>query len=323
MRRQRYIIALLLSVLCSSSVPLFLEYFTPYVDAWTVNGYRYVVVFLIIFPIIIVFSRAGKYTQRMWKVALIPALFNFLQQITWAWAPYFIEPGMIGFLVKSTVVWSIAGSFLIFVDERFLLQDKRFWMGLMLSLTGFFGLSYFGEGLSLGGTFFGVMLVLVSSLFMASYGLAVKRYFNETSALVSFSIIAFYTALGLVALMFVLGEPQAFLRIPLKINLIIAVSAFVGINVAHVLFYISLKHLGVMVSYSVSLFSAFFTALLSYLIFNERLSLLQWLSGSFIIAGGVIIIAARNRKQNHKQTEILRGVEINEWNTIKKTGEVK
>lgn len=323
MSKQKYTLALLLSVLCASSVPLFLEYFTSYIDAWTVNGYRYIVVLLIMLPVIIGMARRGKYNKRMWLTALIPALFNLLQQIAWAWAPYFIDPGMIGFLIKSTVVWSIAGSFILFVDERFLLKDRRFWLGLILSLLGFSGLSYYGTGISLSGTFFGVLLVLTSGLFMAAYGLAVKYFFNETNALISFSIIAFYTAVGLVALMFVFGEAQAFLRIPLKVTAVIAVSAFVGINMAHVLFYISLKHLGVMVSYSVSLFSAFFTALLSYLIFGEQLSVMQWLSGSIIVAGGLSIIAAKNGKQNRINAQSNVIIKLNEWRKLKNTGEAK
>ncbi len=298
MQNKKSIIALMLSVFCSSTVPLFLKYFTPYLDAWTVNGYRYIVVFFVMLPIVIKYSRSNKYSKHLWKVALIPAFFNFTQQIAWAWSPYFIDPGLIGFLIKGTVIWSIAGSFIIFVDERYLMRSKMFWFGLLVAILGFVGLSYYGNNISLSGTFFGVLLVLTSGLLMASYGLAVKKYFNDTNALVSFSIIAFYTAIATISLMFILGEPSKLTQIPINILLLIAVSAFVGINVAHVLFYVALKHIGVTVSYSVSLFSAFFTAILSYLLFDEKLTLFQWLSGSLIIIGGLITIWAKNRKHS-------------------------
>ncbi len=306
MKHKNAVFALLFSVFCSSTVPLFLKYFTPYLDAWTVNGYRYGVVLLVMLPIIVKLAYDGKYTAYMWKMALIPAAFNFLQQIAWAWAPYYIDPGLIGFLVKTTVAWSIIGSFFLFSDERFLLREFRFWLGLVISLLGFAGLSYYGNHITLSGTFFGVLLVLISSLFMAMYGLAVKRYFNETNALISFSVIAFYTGMGTVALMFILGQPAKFMIIPYKIRILVAVSAFIGINLAHVLFYVSLRFLGVMISYSISLFSAFFTAVLSYLLYNETLRFFQWIAGSMIIFGGLIIIASKNRKtvvQNGKREE--------------------
>ncbi len=296
MQNKNSIIALMLSVFSSSTVPLFLKYFTPYLDAWTVNGYRYTVVFLVMLPVVIYFYHNNKYSKHLWKVALIPAFFNFTQQIAWAWSPYFIDPGLIGFLIKGTVIWSIAGSFIIFVDERHLMKSKMFWFGLFVAIMGFVGLSYYGNNISLSGTFFGVILVLISSLFMASYGLAVKKYFNETNAIVSFSIIAFYTAIGTISLMFILGEPSKINEIPINILLLIAVSAFIGINVAHVLFYVALRHIGVTISYSVSLFSAFFTAILSYLLYGEKLSLFQWIAGTLIIVGGIITIWAKNRK---------------------------
>jgi drug/metabolite transporter (DMT)-like permease len=297
MKKKNAVFALLFSVFCSSTVPLFLKYFTPYLDAWTVNGFRYITVFIIMLPLVIKFIRSGKYSAYMWKIALIPAAFNFFQQILWAWAPYFIDPGLIGFLIKSTVIWSISGSFILFADERYLMRSKMFWSGLFIAVAGFVGLSYYGNNISLSGTFLGVLFVLGSSILMSLYGLAVKKYFNETNAIVSFSLIALYTAVGIISLMFVFGNPMQALNVPLNIMLIIALSAFIGINMAHILFYVSLKHLGVTISYSVSFFSAFFTAILSFYIFDEKLSLFQWISGSLIIAGGMItILSKKNRK---------------------------
>ena len=298
MKNKKSVFALIFSVFCYSTVPLFLKYFTPYLDAWTVNGYRYTVVFFVMLPIIIVYTKDKKYSKKIWKVALIPAFFNFAHQIAWAWSPYFIEPGLIGFLIKSSVIWSIAGSFIIFVDERYLMRSKMFWSGLIIAILGFIGLSYYGNNISLSGTFFGVILVLISSIFMASYGLAVKKYFNETNAIVSFSIIAVYTAIGIVILMFIFGEPNKITEIPVNILFLIALSAFIGINMAHVLFYIALKHIGVTISSSVSLFTAFFTAILSYLIFDEKLTFFHWLTGTLIIIGGLLTILAKNRKES-------------------------
>jgi drug/metabolite transporter (DMT)-like permease len=167
-----------------------------------------------------------------------------------------------------------------------------------IAILGFIGLSYYGNNISLSGTFFGVILVLISSIFMASYGLAVKKYFNETNAIVSFSIIAVYTAIGIVILMFIFGEPNKITEIPVNILFLIALSAFIGINMAHVLFYIALKHIGVTISSSVSLFTAFFTAILSYLIFDEKLTFFHWLTGTLIIIGGLLTILAKNRKES-------------------------
>ena len=294
MRKKKYILVLLLSVFFGSTVPIFLEYFTSYIDnAWTVNGYRYIVVFIIMFPIVIKMIRDKKYTKKMWKVALIPASFNFAQQVMWAWAPYYIDPSLMGFLLKSIVIWSILGSFILFTDERDLLRSIKFWIGLTTAIIGTIGLSYFGGKMSASGTFLGVVLVLGSSLFMASYGLTVKKYFNDTNSIVSFSIISFYTAIGIISLMFVMGKPATVFELPTKVVLLIAVSALVGITLGHILFYSSLKYVGVVINYSVGLLSAFFTAIMSYLFYDDKLTLFQWLAGTLILIGGFITIIAK------------------------------
>ena len=298
MPRKKHLVVLFLSVFLGSTVPIFLEYFTLYIDdAWTVNGFRYIVVFLVIFPVVISLFYKKKYTKRMWKVALIPAFFNFAQQVVWAWAPYYIDPGLMGFLIKSIVIWSMLGSFILFVDERYLLRSIKFWIGLTIAVAGTIGISYFSGNISGASSFLGVALVLCSSLFMASYGLAVKKYFNQTNAIISFSIIASYTAVGIISLMFIMGKPSVIFNLPIKVIALIAASAFVGITLGHILFYTSVRYVGVVVHYSVGLLSAFLTAIMSLLIYDDKLTLWQWLSGSLILIGGFIIVVS---KQNSK-----------------------
>jgi len=296
MRTKLAVAALLTSVAGWATVPVFLKYFTPYLDAWTVNGLRYTAVVLLQLPLIFYFVRQKKYTRRIWKLALIPAGFNFFQQVLWAFAPYFIDAGRIGFLVKSTVVFSIAGSFVLFTDERFLLRSKQFWFGLLLSVVGFTGLSYYGNEISLSGSFLGAVLVLSSSLFMSLYGLAVKRYFQDTDALVSFSVIALYTGVGIIVMMLLMGQTTQIAELPVQVLVLIFVSGLIGINLAHVMFYIALRHLGVMISYSVSLLTAFLTALLSWLFLGSSLQPFQWATGTLIVLGGYWIICARKKQ---------------------------
>ena len=294
MKSKLAITALLVSVFGWGTVPVFLKYFTPYLDAWTVNGMRYLAVVVLQLPLIVYFTFKGRYSKRIWQLALIPALFNFFQQVLWAFAPYFIDTGRIGFLVKSTVAFSIAGSFILFSDERFLLRTKTFWFGLTVSVAGFIGLSYYGNEISMSGTFLGVILVLTSSLFMSLYGLAVKRYFQGTNPLVSFSVIALYTGVGIIFMMLLMGNTAQIIQVPWKILILVLISGLIGINLAHVMFYVALRHLGVMISYSVSLLTAFLTALLSWIFLGSGLSAFQWATGTLIVLGGYWIIRARN-----------------------------
>jgi drug/metabolite transporter (DMT)-like permease len=200
-----------------------------------------------------------------------------------------------GFLGKSTVIWSVTGSFIIFSDERPLLRSKRFWSGLLIAVTGFTGLSLGGEGIPRGGTLFGIVLVMIACIFMSGYMLSVRYYFKNTNSRTAFSVIALYTSMGTLLTMMIFGEPLAFTGLPLKINALIILSGIIGIGLAHVLYYAAQKVLGSAIASSSTLFSAFYTAILSYIIFDEKLTMLQWVSGLLITAGGLMLLAAQNK----------------------------
>lgn len=295
MSKYKATISLFLSLICFGTIPLFLKYFTPYIDGWTANGYRYLVAAILYFPFLPRKNHLEEAGGNVWKYALIPTIFNLFLQSAWAWAPYYINPGLMGFLGKSTVIWSVMGSFIIFSDERPLLKSKRFWSGLLIAVTGFSGLSLGGAGIPREGTLFGIILVMISSMFMSAYMLSVRYYFKNTTSRTAFSVIALYTSIGTIVMMIFFGEPMAFTRLPLKINALIILSGIIGIGLAHVLYYAAQKVLGSAISSSTTLFSAFYTAFLSYLVFDEKLTMLQWISGLLVTAGGLLLLATQNK----------------------------
>ncbi len=295
MSKHKATILLFLSLLCFGMIPLFLKYFTPYIDGWTANGYRYLVAAVLYLPFLPRKNHAKEGGRNVWKYALIPTAFNIILQSAWAWVPYYINPGLMGFLGKSTVIWSVTGSFIIFSDERPLLRSKRFWWGLLIATTGFTGLSLGGGTIPRGGTLFGIGLVMIACMFMSGYMLSVRYYFKNTNSRTAFSVIALYTSIGTLITMMIFGEPLAFTELPLNINLLIVLSGIIGIGLAHVLYYAAQKVLGSAIASSTTLFSAFYTAVLSYFIFDEKLTALQWASGLLLTAGGMLLLAAQNK----------------------------
>jgi drug/metabolite transporter (DMT)-like permease len=90
--------------------------------------------------------------------------------------------------------------------------------------------------------------------------------------------------------MILFGEPFAFNHLSRNIIILIFVSAIVGIGIAHVMFYIALKKIGVIISSSLILASTFITAILSNFIFNENLTICQWASGVILVTGGSLLL---------------------------------
>jgi len=281
------------AVLCWSAVPLFLKHFTAFIDGWTANGLRYPLAMLVWLPWLVALLRQGRRARRFYVRALVPTSVNLAGQCLWAWAPYYIDPGLIAFVIRLNVIWAIIAAMLIFTDERGLIGSGRFWLGLAVAMTGFVGVSIYGGALKGGATLTGVLLTLACSLMWGLYSVTVRWSTRDVDARSAFALIGCYTAVGTLVLMFVLGEPGRATTMPLGSFVLLVISALVGISTAHVLFYAALARLGVTICSGASLASAFITAAVSWQIYDERLAPQQWVSGLALICGAAVLIWAQ------------------------------
>lgn len=282
-------------VICWSSVPLFLKYFTPYLDAWTTNGIRYPVATIFLLPLLGWSIYQGKIPRQVWRQALLPTGFNLASQIVWAWAPYFIDPARLSFTVRLSVVWSVLGAFILFREERRLGRSFQFWCGLILSLLGFLLIIFGGKFRLIGTRRIGVIMALVCSLFTSGYGLSVRHILKQIDARTAFSIIACYTSIGTIILMLIFGNYQAVVNLPLRLFVLVPLSALIGIAMSHILFYHAVKQIGITLASSLNLLAAFLTALGSGFIFNESLTALQWNAGALLIFGAILLILVQEK----------------------------
>jgi len=282
-------LALTGSVLCWSTVPIFLKYFTSFIDGWVANGIRYPFAALLYIPWLIAFRRAGLLSRHTWKLALLPASINVVSQILWAWTPYFINPGLIAFLVRLSTLWTVLGSFILFKDERALARSRTFWAGFIFAIGGFFVMT-FGTHHSFGkATTTGIVLVLLTSIGWAGYQLSVRRNMQNIDSRVAFGMISLITSIGLLSCMFIFGDTNRAVQMPLHVTVLVFVSGLIGIAAAHLLFYIAIKRIGIAIASSANLASAFLTAAFSWFLFHETLTGLQWLAGVSLIIGGILL----------------------------------
>jgi drug/metabolite transporter (DMT)-like permease len=293
--------SLLVTIFSWSTVPLFLKFFTRYIDAWTANGIRYPFAALLLLPWVVQFYFKGQLTARVLRLAILPAVINFLGQVLWAWAPYFVEPGLLAFTVRLSVVWSVLGSFILFADERTLIKSRRFWVGLVLSLCGFFFMITAGKALPSGSKLTGILISLLYSVFGALYGLTVRRNMQAFDSRLSFGIIALYTALGTFVLMLFVGNYSVVWQLSPFLILMILLSAIIGIAIAHVFYYVAVKRIGVAIASSFNLISAFLTAIFSWILFQEILTAVQWAAGLLLISGAMLLLWAQEKVKKYRE----------------------
>lgn len=291
-----HVAAMLGAILCWSSVPLFLKHFTADFDAWTVNGVRYGVAAALLMPAWLAAARGRRRAggRSIWIAALVPSAVNTVGQVGWAVAPYYIDASFMGFGIRSAFFFTLLGSLLFLPEERPLLRAPAFWLGAALCVAGLGGLfagSFRGQ-VSAAGT----VILLATAMVWGFYGVSVRAFMREYPSHHSFGVICLYTAAALLVLMAVLGRPDRLPGTPPATVALLVISAVIGIAMAHILMYFSIRRLGPVIMGGAEFMTPFLTFAGAALLFGERLTAPQWLGGCAVIAGSLILLRARRHR---------------------------
>ena len=285
--------AIIGSLCCWSAGPIFIKYFTGYIDFWTQNFLRYLTACIFWLPFLIYSVRKRKVKNIIWKIALLPAAANVVMQCFWAASFYYIDPTFMNLLIKSSLVWIAIFSIVFFEDERPLVRSKRFWLGLTLSVAGVCGVLACKEGFAERTTIIGIILALFAAFFWAVYTLTVRAAFKQADSRISFAVICIYTVLGLGLLELIFGEFAESLHMGVRQWLYLIISGIIPIAISHVLYYMAIKRIGATIPSLVLLASPFTVLAGSYIVFGETLSALQVVFGLVLIAGSALAIWAQ------------------------------
>ena len=286
-------LSLMVAVICWSTIPLFLRSFRHEIDVWTANGVRYPFSMLLWLGPLLYFYSRKRVPSNVWRLALAPSFINLFGQTFFAMTPYYLEPALMMFLGRISILFAIGLSLFLFADEAPLIRSKIFWIGACICLGGFIGMNVLSESLSSSVTTKGLLILLCFAFFMAMYGVSVRYWMQGIDPWISFPVICIYTSIGLFALMWMFGEPARLLDMtPGRVS-VLAVSAVLGIALGHTFYYYALEHIGVSICAGVSLISPFLTAIGSYFIFQEILSVGQWVSGVLIFVGAMCLLSAQ------------------------------
>lgn len=281
--------ALLVALLCWASVPLVLKHLTHTIpDGFTTNAVRYPAAAILYLPLVIVALRDPA-QRRLVPLTLLPTIPNLAGQTCWAWAPYYIDPGLMTFGARTSVIWAIVLAVLFFPIERSLLRSPRFWAGILLSFGGFLGVALFEQTVRTRTTQFGLLLAGVSGFFGGLYVVGIRAAVGPMKPFTTFAFVSAFTAVGCLA-MAPLGEPSSLLHAGAASFGLLLLSSFLGIAFAHGLYYFAVQRLGATICAATATLSPFITAAASRVIFQERLDPVQWLGGIVLVCGTALVI---------------------------------
>jgi drug/metabolite transporter (DMT)-like permease len=292
-------LAVLANVCIWGSTPVLLKDLTQDLpgDPWTANGIRYPIAAVLLWPTLWLAWRRGELGRRVLLAALVPAVFAFVGQILWAAAPYYIQANAIGFFIKASTIWAVAGAMLLFPGERLLLRSRRFGAGMVLAVAGLLGLAFSSGAFSdaLSGT--GILVILSCGLFFGFYGVSIRYFMQGISPMVAFGVVAQYVSIGTVILMGIFGIEGSIVNLTQKGWILVVSTALFGVCISHIFFYVALLRLGASITSSFQMLSPFLTYLVAALYLGESMTggPWAWVSGVVLVTGGLFLLWAQEQ----------------------------
>jgi drug/metabolite transporter (DMT)-like permease len=306
------VVTLAMTLLGWSSIPLFLKHFSGSMDAWSANGWRYGFSALLWLPVIVHQFTRRTLPKGIWRAAVVPSVLNTTGQAAFAWAPYFIDPGLMTFGLRTQILFVAIGAYLMFPSERRVLRSRAFLAAMVVVFAGAMGTlalarlqaagavtparaapGFFGRTLTQAqATGVGISLSVASGALFAGYALAVRKYMHGIHPVTAFATICQYTGIGMVVMMLALAPEQGWYvtRMESSELWLLALSAIVGIALGHVFYYTSIARLGVAVSSGVIQLQPILVAVASYFLFGEVLSPGQWGCGMLAVGAAMVML---------------------------------
>jgi len=288
--------AVFATIVIWSTPSLFQYYLNRYYDPWTQNFYRYLVACLAIAPLLIYRSQrsAPWLNWRAVVICLIPCLPNVVHQITQVIALFYMGPGVYTIFTRASVIFTALLALAFFPEERHVIRQWQFQAGTVLGLIGAFGVVWFQPGWQSGHIALpGLFIAFTATFCWALYGILVKRPSAQLGSIRSFGLISLITSALLLPLTLAFGEIGTPLHAGAQVNLILIVSAVSCITLAHVLYYVAIREIGVALAQTLQLLCPAGALGLSAWIYGERLTHAQLWSAAILLFGAFLAMRVK------------------------------
>jgi drug/metabolite transporter (DMT)-like permease len=288
--------AVFATVLIWSTPSLFMYYLNRYYDPWAQNFYRYLVACLAIAPLLIYRAHRGAplLEWRAVMMCLVPCIPNVVHQVTQVAALFYMGPGVYTIFTRASVIFTALLALAFFPEERRVIRQWQFQVGTLFGLIGAFGVIWFQPGretehMKLPGLF----IAFTATFCWALYGVLIKRPSMQLGPTRSFGLVSLITSILLLPLTFAFGKIAAPVHASTQVNLILIVSAVTCITLAHVLYYIAIREIGVALAQTLQLLCPALALGLSAWIYGERLTHAQLWSAAVLLLGAFLAMRVK------------------------------
>jgi drug/metabolite transporter (DMT)-like permease len=288
--------AVFATILIWSTPSLFQYYLNRYYDPWAQNFYRYLVACLAIAPLLIYRAQRGA-PQLNWRavmICFIPCLPNVIHQITQVMALFYMGPGVYTIFTRASVIFTALLALAFFPEERHVIRQWQFQLGTVLGLIGAFGVVWFQPSWKSGHIALpGLFIAFTATFCWALYGILVKRPSAQLGSIRSFGLISLITSVLLFPLTLAFGKVGTPLHAGAHVNLVLIISAVSCITLAHILYYVAIREIGVALAQTLQLVCPAGALGLSAWIYGERLTHAQIWSAAILLLGAFLAMRVK------------------------------
>jgi drug/metabolite transporter (DMT)-like permease len=290
--------AVFATVLIWSTPSLFMYYLNRYYDPWAQNFYRYFVACLAIAPLVFYRVHRGGpgIDLRAIGLCFVPCVPNVVHQVTQVMALFYMGPGVYTIFIRSSVIFTALLALAFFPEERVVIRQWKFQAGTMLGLIGAFGVIWFQPNVQSQERHIalpGLLIAFAASFCWALYGVLIKRPSAQLGSIRSFGLVSFITSALLLPLMLAFGKIDTPLHAGADVNVILVISAVTCITLAHVLYYVAIRQIGVALAQTLQLLCPVGAMGLSAWIFHERLTGMQLWSAAILLLGAFLAMRVK------------------------------
>jgi drug/metabolite transporter (DMT)-like permease len=288
--------ALFATIVIWSTPSLFMYYLNFHYDPWAQNFYRYLVACIAIAPFVILRIQRGdpRFDWHAATICFLPCLPNVVHQVTQVMALFYMGPGVYTIFTRASVIFTALLALAFFPEERHVIRQWQFQAGTVLGLIGAFGVVWFQPGWEAGHIALpGLFIAFTATFCWALYGILVKRPSAQLGSIRSFGLISLITSALLLPLTLAFGNIGTPLHAGAHVNLILIISAVSCITLAHVLYYVAIREIGVALSQTLQLLCPAGAMGLSAWIYGERLTHAQIWSAAILLFGAFLAMRVK------------------------------
>src|SRR5437667_7547445 len=182
------------------------------------------------------------------KLCLLPCLPNVIHQVTQVMALFYMGPGVYAIFTRASVIFTALLALAFFPEERSIIRQWQFQLGTLLGLVGAFGVIWFQANAQSSERHIalpGLFIAFTATFCWALYGVLIKRPSAQLGPIRSFGLVSVITSALLLPLTAVFGQLSTPAQTGFNVNVILIISAVTCITLAHVLYYIAIREIGV------------------------------------------------------------------------------